>query len=50
MQISRITKVRNKGKDFIRIFGYNENGEPVRLLKEFDNYVWMLEENIQKVT
>jgi hypothetical protein len=33
MEITRITKVRNKGKDYIRIFGYDENGEPVRLLK-----------------
>ncbi len=50
MQITRITKVRNKGKDYIRIFGYDENNQPVRLLKQFDNYVWMLEENIQKVS
>jgi hypothetical protein len=33
VQISRITKVRSGGKDFIRLYGYDESGKLLKVAK-----------------
>lgn len=49
MEVSRITRIRNGGKDYIRVFGYDENGTPIRQLKEFKNYTYVESKNISKI-
>ena len=50
MEVSRITRLRQNGKDFLRIFGYNQNGQPVKQLKEFKNYVFIEKEKLNYVS
>jgi hypothetical protein len=33
MEVSRITHLRNGNKDYIRLYGYDENGNPIKQLK-----------------
>lgn len=41
MKVSRIVKVRSAGRDYIRLYGYDENGVPVKQLKQYSNFVYV---------
>jgi len=49
MKISRITRIRNKGKDYIRLYGYDESGQAIRQIKDFQNYIYVEDDNVSKI-
>lgn len=48
MKVSRVTNIRVNGEDHIRLFGYDENGNAIKQLKKFKNYVFTEDKNINK--
>lgn len=49
VQISRITKVRSGGKDFIRLYGYDESGKLLKVAKQYQNFVFVSDDKLSDV-